>query len=151
MVSVFNLYNHIVNQAALNILFLSQMSQWGLPLPCAYIQACWENRLLLNGAKYVCCSIDRQLLMLIYIMYVFSQLKNEFKATRNIPVQPCSITPDCGLYHNTSFIRHRPIRWITSLKYKNVSLKRHHAPTFNVFPPLQIGKVNAWCFPILSV
>ena len=49
-------------------------------------------------------------------------------------------------YRNTS--PHRPIRWITPLKYKNVSLTRHHAPSSIAFPFPQIGTVKAWCFPI---
>ena len=54
-------------------------------------------------------------------------------------------------YRNTSATRHRSIRWITILKYKNVSLIRHHAHNSNAFPFPQIGTVKAWCFPILFV
>ena len=54
-------------------------------------------------------------------------------------------------YCNTSPIRHQPIGWITPLKYKNVSLIRHHAPSSNAFPFPHIGTVKVWCFPILFV
>ena len=55
------------------------------------------------------------------------------------------------MYRDTSPIRHRSIRWIATLKYKNVSLIRHHAPTSNAFPVLRIGAVKAWCFPVLFI
>ena len=51
----------------------------------------------------------------------------------------------CAKYRNTSPIRQRHIGWITPLKYKNVSLIRHHAP----FP--KIGTVKSGWFPILLV
>ena len=54
-------------------------------------------------------------------------------------------------YRNTSPIRHRPIRWITPLKYKNVSLIKHHAPSSNAFPFPRIGTVNACSVLILFV
>ena len=55
------------------------------------------------------------------------------------------------VYRNATPIRHRPIRWITPFKYKNISLVRHHASNSNAFPFPHIGTVNAWCFPILFV
>ena len=55
------------------------------------------------------------------------------------------------MYRNTSPIRHRPIRWITLLKYKNVSLVRPHAPSFNAFPFWRIGTVKDCCFRGLFV
>ena len=38
---------------------------------------------------------------------------------------------------NTSPIRHRPIRWIHPLRYKNDSLIRHFAPSYSAFPQSQ--------------
>ena len=48
-------------------------------------------------------------------------------------------------------IRHRPMRWITPLRYKNVSLIRHPAPSSSAFPLLRIATVKAWYFPLLFI
>ena len=63
------------------------------------------------------------------------------------------VTTSCAilLYHNTSPLRHWPVRWITPLTYRNVSLIRHHAHSSNAFPFPQIGTAKAWCFPIRLV
>ena len=53
------------------------------------------------------------------------------------------------MYRNTSPIRQQPIWWITRLKYRNVSIMRHHAPTFSAFQFPRIGKTKARCFPNL--
>ena len=76
------------------------------------------------------------------ISFGFKMAQRRFRRGRNFTGK---------YYRNTSPKRHRPIRWITPLKYKNVSFMRHHAPSFNAFPFLQIGTVKAWCVPIFLV
>ena len=54
-------------------------------------------------------------------------------------------------YRNTSPIRYRPIRWITPLRLKKVSLIRQPAPSSSAFPLLRIATVKAWYFPLLFI
>ena len=56
-----------------------------------------------------------------------------------------------NIYCNISPIKHRHIRWIIILRYKNVLLIRHHEPSSSVFPLLRIATVKGWYFPLLFI
>ena len=61
-------------------------------------------------------------------------------------MQPTQVRSKCK--DITSSMRHQHKRRIPSLKYKNASLIRHHAPSSNAFPFPRIGTVKAYVFLI---